>query len=70
MRSEKERLIIDRIKKGYGLAPIYQNPTQTNALNVLNRETCNRAYYGICTDGDCNNCPYEGERRTDEGITE
>ena len=27
--------------------------------SALKRETCNLAYYGICTDGDCNKCPYE-----------
>ena len=50
----------------------YSNADQhTQSIeSVLNRETCNLAYYGICTDGDCNNCPYEGERRADEGIIE
>lgn len=38
MRSEKEKLIIDRIKKGYGLAPIYQHPTQSNTLKKLEEE--------------------------------
>lgn len=33
--------------------------------SALNRETCNLAYYGICTDGDCNKCPYE-EIKIDE----
>jgi len=38
MRSEKEKLIIDKIKKGYGLAPIYLDPAQFNSLKVLEEE--------------------------------
>ena len=35
MRSEKERLVIDRIKKGYGLTPISDNKHDEEVINIL-----------------------------------
>lgn len=45
--------------KKYGERANADQHTQS-IKSALNIETCNLAYYGICTDGDCNNCPYEG----------